>query len=214
METKKILIGGMFSGLILISTAATRAAEIGITVVTPARTSRAIADVPGAVEVITGSQLESAPGATLNDKLVNIIPGAASSRANGIYSFTSVVTLRGLPSNEQGRTLILLDGVPVNTGATGSVNWNRLAGMNIDRIEIFKGPVSSLYGSNAAAGVINIITKKAVSGYRLGAAYGTYNTFQANAGAGAKIKSLTLSMDGGYLSSEIPNQPTTDPTKA
>jgi len=177
------------------------AAEIGITVVTPARTLRAIADVPGAVEVITGAQLESAPGATLNDKLAGIVPGAVSSRQNGIYSFTSVVTLRGLPSAEQGRTLILLDGVPVNTGAIGAVNWNRLAVEDVDRVEIFKGPVSSLYGSNAAAGVINVITKKPEAGYRLGASYGTYDTFRANAGAGAKIKNLALSAGGGYLES-------------
>ena len=178
------------------------AAEIGITVVTPARTARAIADVPGAVEVITVPQLENTPGATLNDKLVNIIPGAVSSRANGIYSFTSVVTLRGLPANEQGRTLVLLDGVPVNTGATGAVNWNRLAAEDIDRIEVFKGPVSSLYGSNAAAGVINVITKKAAVGYQLGTAYGTYNTFQAKLRAGFKIRKLALSAGGSYLGSD------------
>ncbi len=193
----------MFAALLAFySCAAVMAAEIGITVVTPSRTSRSIADVPGAVEVILGPQLESAPGATLNDKLVNIIPGAVSSRANGIYSFTSVVTLRGLPSNEQGRTLVLLDGVPVNTGATGAVNWNRLAIENIDRIEVFKGPVSSLYGSNAAAGVINVITKKTSAGYRLGTSYGTYNTFQTNVGAGVKLKKLTLSADGSYLTSD------------
>ncbi len=177
------------------------AAEIGITVVTPARTTQAISDVPGAVDVITGAQLKSAPGVTLNDKLVNMIPGAVSSRANGIYSFASAVTLRGLPSNEQGRTLVLLDGAPVNTGATGAVNWNRLAAEDIDRIEVFKGPVSSLYGSNAEAGVINVITKKAVPGYRAGVSYGTYNTFQANVGAGVKIKNLSLSANGGYLGS-------------
>ena len=199
-KARKIFTGGMLAGLIL--TGAARAADIDITVVTPARTARAIADVSGAVEVIDGQQLENAPGATLNDKLANIIPGAVSSRANGIYSFTSAVTLRGLPSNEQGRTLVLLDGAPVNTGATGAVNWNRLALEDIDRIEVFKGPVSSLYGSNAAAGVINVITKKPSSGYRVGTSYGTYNTLQANAGAGAKIKNLSLSADGSYLSSD------------
>ncbi|OGR67143.1 MAG: hypothetical protein A2081_04935 [Elusimicrobia bacterium GWC2_61_19] len=177
------------------------AADVAITVVTPARTARSIADVPGDVEVVTARELETAPGATLNDKLVNLVPGAVSSRANGIYSFTSAVTLRGLPSSDQGRTLVLLDGVPVNTGATGAVNWNRLAAGEIDRIEVFKGPASSLYGSGAAAGVINVITKKAAPGYRAGASYGTYNTFGASAGAGARIKDLTLSLEGGYLSS-------------
>src|SRR3989338_866218 len=119
---------------------AVKAADIDITVVTPARTARAIGDVPGAVEVLTGEQLQSAPGGTLNDKLAALIPGAATNRANGIYSYTSVLTLRGLPANEQGRTLILLDGVPVNTSATGAANWNRLALENVDRVEVLKGP--------------------------------------------------------------------------
>ncbi|MFA6433847.1 MAG: TonB-dependent receptor [Elusimicrobiales bacterium] len=176
-------------------------AEIGLTVVTPSRTARPIGEIPGAVEVISGAQLESAPGAALDEKLAGLIPGAVGNRANGIYSFASVVALRGLPASEQGRTLVLLDGAPVNTGATGAVNWNRLAAEGIAQIEVFKGPASSLYGSNAAAGVINLITRKAAPGYRLGAAYGGYNTIQAGAGAGAKIRNLTLSMDGGYLSS-------------
>jgi iron complex outermembrane receptor protein len=178
------------------------AADVAITVVTPARTARSIADVPGDVEVVTAQEIKEAPGATLNDKIVALIPGAATNRANGIYSFTSAVTLRGLPSSDQGRTLVLLDGVPVNTGATGSVNWNRLNAEEIDRIEVFKGPASSLYGSNAAAGVINIITKKAAAGYHAGVSYGTYNTFGAKAGAGARIKNLSLSAEGSYLSSD------------
>ncbi len=195
-------ISGYDLALILLCAAPVAAAEIELTVVTPARTSRVISDIPGSVEVITAAQLKSASGLTLNDKLVEIIPGAVSSRQNGIYSFSSVVTLRGLPANEQGRTLVLLDGVPVNAGATGEVNWNRLAAEGIESIEVLKGPASSLYGANAAAGVINIITKKPVSGYRLGTSYGTYRTFQASAGAGAKIKNLALSMDGNYLASD------------
>ena len=197
METSKYALA-----IILFCAVPTAAAEIELTVVTPARTSRAIADFPGSVEVITAAQLKNAPGSTLNDKLAAIVPGAVSSRQNGIYSFTSAVTLRGLPASEQGRTLVLLDGVPVNTGATGAVNWNRLASEEIESIEVLKGPASSLYGSNAASGVINVITKKTISGCRLGTSYGTYNTFQANAGAGGKIKNLSLSMDGGYLTSD------------
>jgi iron complex outermembrane receptor protein len=178
------------------------AADVDITVVTPARTARSIAGVPGSVEVVTATELESAPGATLDDKLAALVPGLVESRLDGIYSFNSVVTLRGLPASDQGRTLILLDGVPVNTGATGAVNWNRLSMEEIDRIEVFKGPVSSLYGSNAAAGVINVITRKAAPGYKVGTSYGTYKTLNANAGAGARIKNLSLSVDGGYLSSD------------
>ncbi|OGR69629.1 MAG: hypothetical protein A2089_00865 [Elusimicrobia bacterium GWD2_63_28] len=190
------------AGLLLSLSTSVMAVEIGITVVTPARTMRSIGDAPGSVEVITKEQLETAHGAALNDKLAGLVPGAVTSRAYGIYSHTSALTLRGLPSGEQARTLILLDGAPVNTSATGSVNWNRLALESIDRVEIVKGPASSLYGSNAAAGVVNIVTRKTPSGCRLGASYGTYNTFRTNAGAGAKIKDISLSADGNYLSSD------------
>lgn len=178
------------------------AVDVNITVVTPSRLARSIADVPGDVQVVTSRELAEMPGDTLNDKLARLVPGAVSNRASGIYSYTSVVSLRGLPASDQGRTLVLLDGVPVNTGATGSVNWNRLAAEDIERIEVFQGPVSSLYGPDGAAGVINIITKKASPGYSAGLSYGTYNTLGARAGAGARIKGLTLSADGGYLSSD------------
>ena len=178
------------------------AADVNISVVTPYRLARSIADVPGDVQVVTARELRETPGDTLNEKLASLVPGAVSNRASGIYSYTSVVSLRGLPASDQGRTLVLLDGVPVNTGATGSVNWNRLAAEDIERVEVFQGPVSSLYGPDGAAGVINIITKKAAPGYRAGLSYGTYNTLGARAGAGARIKGLTLSADGAYLSSD------------
>ncbi len=178
------------------------AADVNITVVTPSRLARSIADVPGDVQVVTARELRENPGDTLNDKLARLVPGAVSNRAAGIYSYTSAVSLRGLPASDQGRTLVLLDGVPVNTGATGSVDWNRLAAEDIERIEVFQGPVSSLYGPDGAAGVIDIITKKAAPGYNAGLAYGTYNTLGARAGASAKAKNLTFSAGGSYLSSD------------
>ena len=178
------------------------AADVAITVVTPARTARAIADVPGAVEVVSRGELEADPRATLNEKLVDAVPGAVTNRTNGIYSYTSAVSLRGLPASDQGRTLVLLDGAPVNTGATGAVDWNRLALEDIERIEVLKGPVSSLYGPNGAAGVINIITRKAAPGLRLRSSYGTYNTFGAGVSAGGRTGAITFSADGGYLSSD------------
>ena len=202
MKTGKRLAGGVFAVLVSMLPVLAMAADVNITVITPARTARAVADVPGSVEVVTGPQLESAQGVTLNDKLVGLIPGVENRSNGGIYSYNPVVTMRGMPGLDQGRTLVLLNGVPINTGATGSVDWHRLAEEDIDRVEVFKGPVSSLYGSNAVSGVINVITKEAAPGYRLDTSYGTYNTFQANIGAGAKIKNLSLSAEGGYITSD------------
>ena len=115
--------------------------------------------------------------------------------------------MRGLGSatqggQSQGRTLILLDGVPLNNSATGAVNWNDLAIEDIDRVEVFKGPSSSLYGSNAIGGTINIITKVAKKGYSLDTAYGTYNTFDATAKAGAQAGALAVEVFAKHLQSD------------
>jgi iron complex outermembrane receptor protein len=57
--------------------------------------------------------------------------------------------MRGLSGNEQARVLVMIDGVPVNKSDGGSVNWNLLDPAMVERIEVVKGPASSMYGSNA-----------------------------------------------------------------
>jgi len=67
------------------------------------------------------------------------------------------VTLRGFP--EQKRTLVLVDGQPQNNGYTGDVDWNGILPENVEKIEVARGPFSSLYGGNAMGGVVNILTR-------------------------------------------------------
>ena len=189
------------AGFGILACAPLGAADINITVTTPARTARPLSEVPAAVSVIIPETIRRAPGISLDQKLSAVEPGFASTRANGIYSFASALTMRGFPGSEQGRTLVLLDGVPVNTGATGAVNWNRLSAVDITRVEVYKGPASSVYGSNAAAGAINIITEHPV-GYSAAASYGTYRTMNVKAGAGASTKNLTMSISGSQLTSD------------
>ena len=71
-------------------------------------------------------------------------------------SLTSIFT-RGLRSEH---TQVLLDGIPVNQGLQGAFNFGDLTTDNIDRIEIVRGPQSTLYGPRALAGVIQIFTKQ------------------------------------------------------
>ena len=94
------------------------------------------------------------------DDLLSIISGINTTRSGGIAEMQSQVSIRGLAGNEQGRTLVLLDGVPVNTSDDGSVNWNSLSLLPLQRIEVLKGPGSSLYGNHALGGVIHLITKQ------------------------------------------------------
>ncbi len=158
-------------------------------VVTATRTARMIEDVPGRLEVITKEEIERYRGSGSKlDDILKIVSGLNVVRGNGVYSLGAQATLRGL-SNEQARTLVLIDGVPINKSDTGEVNFNRINLSEIERIEIFKGPASSLYGNNAMGGVINIITTKPdkpIKGFIEGF-YGTYHTVGGNVDVSGRI---------------------------
>jgi len=148
-------------------------------VVTATKTENFIQDIPSRINLITPRQMEAMPTLT-TDELLAHVPGINLSRSFGIFSHSASVTMRGLNGQEQGRVLVLIDGVPTNKSDGGSVNWNLLNNDQIERIEVVKGPGSSLYGGNAMGGAINIITKKPVQSIegKVSADYGTYNTMR------------------------------------
>lgn len=115
------------------------------------RTSSKLKDIPQKVEIIDAKTIGSIPASNMAEllkKSVNLdmvhYPGIASS-----------VGMRGFSPSAHSRsyTLVLLNGVPIGTSNLASINCD-----NVERIEIIKGPYSSLYGSDAMGGVINIIT--------------------------------------------------------
>ncbi len=148
-------------------------------VITATKTSRNLKDIPARISVISSGIIENTPLLQVDD-ILRFTPGINVNRSTGIYSQRPMVTLRGLSGNEQSRTLVLVNGVPINTSDEGGVNWNRINPYDIDRIEVFKGPGSSLYGNNAMGGVINLITRKPSEPQEIYAAvaYGTFNTFR------------------------------------
>jgi outer membrane receptor protein involved in Fe transport len=150
-------------------------------VVTATKTERFLDEVPGRIQVITKEDIQLAPGQKIDDYLNNL-SGVSVIRPNGIYTMTPNVSLRGLGA-EGARTLVLVNGMPINKSDTGEVNWNRINVDDIERIEVFKGPGSSLYGNNAMGGVINIITKTPEKPFEanMSGKYGTYNTYGVNA---------------------------------
>ncbi|MEO7924014.1 MAG: TonB-dependent receptor [Chitinophagaceae bacterium] len=135
------------------------------------------------VTIISREQIEKAGGKDLSQLLseqAGIYIGGANSNAGKDKS----IYLRGARIDH---TLITIDGVPVYdpSGIGGNFDLRNLSIANIERIEILKGSQSTLYGSDAIAGVINIITKrpavKSITG-NTGASYGSNETFKANAG--------------------------------
>jgi iron complex outermembrane receptor protein len=153
--------------------------QIEEVVVTATKTLRNINEVPARISVISSSFIEATPVMQIDD-ILRFTTGINVNRTTGIYSQRPMVTLRGLSGDEQSRTLVLVNGVPVNTSDEGGVNWNRINQYDIERIEVFKGAGSSLYGNNAMGGVINLITKKPKKQQEIFGAvsYGTFNTFR------------------------------------
>lgn len=173
-------------------------------VITASRLEENLRDIPATVQVITRRDIESVPHQKIDDVLryaagINVISPA------GLFSMRPLVSLRGLSGDEQGRTLVLVDGVPINKGDTGGVNWSRLIADDIERIEIFHGPGSSIYGNNAMGGVINIITRKPTTPLEGSArmSYGTFNTLMSSARVGGSLgNGFYYNISGMYNNSD------------
>ncbi len=127
-------------------------------VVTATKRLQKLTEVPGSVTIITGQEIREKGCLTLKEVLTNFT--AAEFSYDGV---AENIRLRGIQATHNNKILVLLNGRKINT-----VDWNNYAhhfGYNLDnikQIEIVKGPGSSLYGANAFAGVINVITKQGV----------------------------------------------------
>jgi len=162
-------------------------------VVTASRSPKKLSDIGRDVVVIDAQQIARSQGATVPE-LLNNVAGITFSGANNVRGISSDVYVRGAAA---GKTLVLVNGFPVNdaSGIAGNYDLNSIPVDQIERIEILKGSNSTLYGSDAAAGVINIITKKPnqhndlKSYVQLGA--GSYKTFTEAAGLDGLIGGKT-----------------------
>jgi len=113
-------------------------------------------EVGSAVTIITREELERKQVRTVADALGSV-PGVAVSRT-GSYGGQTQVRIRG---SEGNHTLVLIDGMEVNNPATESeFYFSNLLTLDIERIEVLRGPQSALYGSDAIGGVVNIVTRR------------------------------------------------------
>ena len=124
-------------------------------VVTATRTEVHRSQIPSLVKIITDREIEERHVASVSD-LLRDVAGLDVIQYGGPGQITSVF-IRGAESKH---TLVLIDGVRVNSPTVGGFDFANLAVDNIERIEIIKGPLSTLYGSDAIGGVIHILTKR------------------------------------------------------
>lgn len=153
-------------------------------IVSATKTPIPISQVTSAIEVITGEELERKKIKTVIDAL-RLAEGVFATSSGGPGTEASV-KMRGAAAKH---TMVLIDGVIVNSPTTGTYDFANLTTENIDRIEIVRGAQSMLYGSDAMGGVINIYTKRGVDKFTSNAfvEYGSFASIREGVQAsGAK----------------------------
>jgi len=153
MKIYLILLGMM---LTLPAYGEEKSVDLDEIVVTATRTEKSVEDAPGSVSVVTAAEMKKRNIQSL-DEALNLLPGVFDNRIKGLMGTTSTVTFRGLSG--AGRTLLLLDGMPLNDAYSASQPWGGLYAQDMSQIEVVRGPSSSLYGGNAMGGVINFMSR-------------------------------------------------------
>jgi vitamin B12 transporter len=124
-------------------------------VITATRTETPAGELGAAVTVITGADIETRRYPTV-DEALRMVPGVEI-RRSGSFGKTTSISIRGANPNQ---VQVLVDGVRVKSTTTGQAELSDLSPELIDRIEIIRGPQSTLYGADAIGGVVNIITRR------------------------------------------------------
>ncbi len=132
---------------------------------------------PAVVSVLTANDIEQI-GATDIDEILETVPGLHVARDAAGYN--PVYTFRGISAQYNPQVLMLINGTPITNLFQGDRNlvWGGMPVQAIKKIEVIRGPGSALYGADAFAGVINIVTMEAdgKKSFEAGVRYGTHNT--------------------------------------
>ncbi len=169
--------------------------QTDVAVVTATRTEKSLADVSAPVIVVSKEEIER----TGSRRLGNILEEQIG--MNLVTDHGTGVQLQGF---DPDYTLILIDNQPVIGRTAGTLDLNRLAIGNVEQIEIVKGPSSALWGSEALAGVINIITEKGNSplNAEVNARYASNATFDGSGNIQVKRDQFSARFFGNYTQSK------------
>lgn len=189
--------------------AAVQVAAADPVVITAARRAQPLSQVLADVSVIDRSAIERSGATSLADLLVQL-PGVEMARNGGPGNTTSVF-IRG---GESRHVAVYLDGLRIESQATGGAAWEMLPIEEIDRIELLRGPAAALYGSDAINGVVQLFTRRGGGPLQAGAsvAYGTHATVQARASVSGAAGPLDYALSASHGRSDGFNARTTATT--
>ena len=168
-------------------------------VITATRAPEPLNLTGSSVSVITAAALQTQQILVLSDALAGT-PGADVSRNGGVGE-TTTLSLRG---SAAGQTVVLIDGVRINdpSAPNGEAVLGDLLVNDISRVEILRGPQSTLYGSDAIGGVVNILTKQGGDtpfAATLDAEAGSFGTYRLNAAANGTVAKLDYGLAANYF---------------
>jgi outer membrane receptor protein involved in Fe transport len=151
-------------GLVLASIVQAHAAPVVLdeVVVTADRVEQRRGTVPAHVTVLGADELERSASLTLDDALRRV-PGLSLFRRTSslvAHPTTQGVSLRGLGASGASRTLVLLDGVPLNDPFGGWIPWSKVPLESLERVEVVRGPSATAWGNYALGGVVHLVTKR------------------------------------------------------
>lgn len=168
-------------------------------VVTASRRMQRLADVPVTTELVTRREIEQ----TGASDLASVLTERTGVQLEGGHPTGAGVMLQGLGSE---RVLVLVDGQPFIGRISGQIDLSRLPSSMIERVEVVKGPQSTLYGTEAMGGVINVITREAPGrGWSAGAQLtaGTNGRVEAAGNARGNTGTLSYAADLGHRAVDL-----------
>ena len=184
----------------------TRVIELDTVVVRASRTGSAAGRSSSPVTVLETETLHDGPSLTVDKTLEQVAGFSLFRRSDSRSSHPTAqgVSLRGVGASGSSRSLVLLDGIPLNDPFGGWVRWAQVRTERVERVEILRGGGSQLWGNYALSGIINILTAEPSGrNVSLSAGAGSLKTGQADFSAAERMgESLSLALEGGWTSSK------------
>jgi vitamin B12 transporter len=193
---------GWLLGLVLMAPLVAQAQEpkrVDPVVVTATPVETPSEQLGASVSVVNGEDFQTYHYPTV-DEALRSVPGVEI-RRSGAYGKTSSVTIRGANANQ---VQVLVDGLRVKSPTLGQVDLSDISPDLIERIEVIRGPQSTLYGADAIGGVVNIITRKGRGGPFQATAQqevGTHDTLVSRATVYGAWKILNYALSASHLES-------------
>jgi outer membrane receptor protein involved in Fe transport len=130
--------------------------------VTATRGEARVGDTPASVAVLSRAALDVTAAPTVDDALRQVVGFSLFRRTGSRAANPTIqgVSLRGLGASGASRSLVLVDGLPINDPFGGWVYWGRVPRLEVGRLEVLRGGSSELYGSGALGGVVQILTRR------------------------------------------------------